>query len=134
MRFNNSTQIISVTIINIADDTEEKLHEIKGSKCHFCKEFDYSDYLIRLRLDWKDIRNGEPTLDADIWRKPKSKKNCLRKGPWHHTEKKFDPSIGRYIYTFEFENLRLCLGTKITAAKDIICDVRILKPSQGASA
>lgn len=129
MKLNDSTEIINVTVINTVDGTEEKLCEIKDSKCLFCKEFDYKDYVICLRLDWRDIRNSEPTLDADIWRKPKNRKNRLRKGPWHHTEKKFDLNIGRYIYTFEFESLKLCLGTKTTAASNILCDVRIVKPS-----
>ena len=130
MKLNESTEIISVTFSNMADGFEEKLYEIKGSRCHFCKEFDYKDYVIRLRLDWKDIRNSEPTLAADIWRKPKNRRNRLRNGLWHHTEKSFNPTLNRYIYTFEFENLKLHLGTKTTVGKILPCNAVIVKPSQ----
>ena len=71
MKFNDSTQIISVTMINMDDGTETQLFERKGSKCHFHKEFAYQNYIINLRLDWNDIVNGEPMLDADIWVKTK---------------------------------------------------------------
>jgi len=130
MKLNDSTDIINVTIINMADGVESKLFEIKGSRCHFHKEFNYQNYIILLRLHWDDVVNGEPMLDADIWRKPKNKKNRLRNGPWHHSEKVFDSACRRYIYTFKFENLKLRLGTKITAAKNIKCDVRVVKPSR----
>ena len=130
MKLNDSTDIINVTIINMADGVESKLFEIKGSRCHFHKEFNYQDYIIQLRLDWGDVAHGEPVLDADIWCGPKNKKNRLRNGPWHHAEKVFDSACRRYIYIFKFENLKLRLGTKITAAKNIKCDVRVVKPSR----
>jgi len=127
MELNDSTQIISIAMINMDDGTETLLFERKGSKCHFHEEFVYQNYIINLRLDWKDIANGEPMLDADIWVKTKDKKNRLRNGPWHHNEKKPDPFTGGNIYTFEFKNLKLRLGTKTTVAKDIACKVNIAR-------
>lgn len=130
MKINDSTTITSVTMINMDDGIESELFEIKGSRCHFSQEFEYQDYIIQLRLDWDDLVNGDPKLDVDIWRKFKHKNNRLRKGPWHHAEKKFDSAMGRYIYTFEFENLRLRLGTKTTATKDMRCRINIVRPSR----
>lgn len=130
MELNDTTEIVSVSIINMDDGTETQLFEISGSHCHFRKEFEYKNYIIQLRIDWKDIVNGDPVLDADIWRKPKNEKNRLKNGPWHHSEKKFDSGTGRNVYAFEFEGLKLCFGTKTTAAKNIRCDVRIVRPPQ----
>lgn len=114
-------------MINMDDGTETKLDEIRGSKCHFHRTFDYQDYIIQLRLDWDDVVTGDPMLDADIWRKPKSKRTRLRNGPWHHSKKEYDAASMRNIYTFRFNSLKLRLGTKTTAVKDIKCDVRIRK-------
>jgi len=130
MKINPSTVITSVTMINMDNDIESELFEITGSKCHFNKEFEYKDYLIQLRLDWNDIVNGDPVMDADIWRKPKCRKNRLRNGRWHHSEKKFDSASGRNIYMFEFENFKLRLGTKASVAKILRCDLRVIKPTQ----
>lgn len=128
MKINPSTIITKVTVINMDNGGETELFEIKDSKCHFHKEFEYQDYIIQLRLDWSDVINGDPVLDTDIWRKPKCRKNRLRNGPWHHAEKQFDSASGRNIYTFEFENLRLRLGTKTSVAKILHCDLRVIAP------
>lgn len=124
MKLDDSTTITEVIMTNMDDDTESTLYEEKGSKCHFYKKVDFQNFIITLRLDWSDVINGDPILDADIWRKPKNKKNRLKNGRWHHTRKNYDPTSCRYIYSFEFQNLKLRLAPKITVAKDINNDFR----------
>ena len=127
MKLNNSTRIISVQLINIDDGKESTLSERRGRRCHFNEVFRFQDYFVQLRLDWSDVRNGEPMLDADIWTKINGKKNFLRKGSWHHTEKKYDEKIGEKVYTFKFKNLILRLITKKTMAKTYTIDTILVR-------
>ena len=130
MRLDSQTEIIKATMINADNNEELLLFEKEGSRCHFRKEFEHQGYIISLRLDWGDVVNGEPKLDADIWRKSKNKNNRLRNGEWHHTTKEFDEKIGVHIYLFEFQNLRLRLATRTTVGKRLSCSAVIVKPSQ----
>lgn len=127
MKLNNSTQIISVELINIDDGKVSTLFERQGSKCHFNKVFRFQGYSIQLRLDWDDVRSGEPTLDADIWTESNGKKSFLKRGSWHHTEKKLDEKTGKKVYTFRFRNLRLRLITRKTMAKDLTFRVAFVR-------
>jgi len=112
MKLNNSTEIISVEMINIDDGKESTLFERPRSRCHFDEMFRFQNYFIQLRLDWTDVKNGEPMLDADIWTEINGKKNFLKKGSWHHTKKKLNEKTGKNVYTFKFRNLILRLTTK----------------------
>jgi len=81
--------------------------EIKPEKkrCHFTKKFSFQDYILRLRLDWADIVNGEPMLDADIWTETHGKKHFLRKDRWHHTQMEYNDQVDRKTYLFKFNGL-----------------------------
>jgi len=122
MKLNNSTHIITVKFINSDDGKESTLFEVEGSSQHFLKKFHFQDYWIQLRLDWTDIRGGDPMLDADIWTEINGKKIFLRNGPWHRTEKKFDEKTGIKLYFFKFKNLTLNLIAKMTMAKTFTVD------------
>lgn len=86
---------------------------------HFYKIIIFGKYKIQLRLDWGDIQNGEPVLDADIWREHTGKKEHLRNGDWHHTLKEFNKDIGQKIYIFTFKGIKLFLSTIKTFSKTI---------------
>lgn len=117
MKIDDSTEIIKIVLKNISNGNEEILFEREGSKCFFAKEKSFDNYIIRLRLDWGDIKNGEPTLDVDISTKETGKKK--KNGPWHHNVKKYDKKLGQMIYTFNFENLELSLSSTKTFSKNI---------------
>ena len=74
--------LISARMIDCNAGNEEILYEREGSSCHFKKWFTYENYEIQLRLDWDDMRNGEPRLDADIDIIDKDRREHLRKGEW----------------------------------------------------
>lgn len=132
MKKNNANSyIVSIVLINIDDETEHSLYERKGSRCHFSDDFIYQNYRIRFRLDWGDIENGEPVLDADVSLKLNRKKKYM--GPWHHTWKECDPE-GRYIYEFKFEDLKFRFLAKKTVQHDITADAMISpRPKHGPS-
>lgn len=125
MKISPSTIITSATLINLDNNFNFRLFERQGSRCHFCKELEFQDYIIHLRLDWKDIVNNAPVLDVDIWRKPKNKKNRLKTGRWHHVSKYFSQKHNRNVYSFEFMNLKLELGAEIGVAKIFTTDLRM---------
>ncbi len=118
MKLNNSTMVISAKLINSDDGTESTLFVRKGRRQHFREEFRFQDYLIYLRLDWDDVRNGDPVLDADIFTEINGKKKSLgKRHPWHHIVKKWDEETGKKLYTFKFRNLTLHLVAEMTIAK-----------------
>lgn len=116
MKTDNNIEIVKCVLINLDNNTEEILFEREDSKCHFRKDIEYKNYIIQLRLDWTDIRNNEPVLDADIYEKPKSKRTKLPKDSWHHNEKKYDKEVDGYIYSFDFQGLKLRLTSRKSLA------------------
>lgn len=127
MKLDDSTEITEIKIIDIDTGKEYIPSEKPDRKQHFINTFQFNNYHIQLRLDWSDIRNGEPTLDADIWIQNKNKKESIKKGPWHHTEKKFEKKIMYYVYKFKFENFELTLITKIANTLNLDGKIKIIK-------
>jgi glyceraldehyde-3-phosphate dehydrogenase/erythrose-4-phosphate dehydrogenase len=111
--------IISVTMVNTETKEEVLLTTKKGkTRCHFNEWFSYDDYEIQLRFDYNDNPYKSPTLDADIRKKTTGK--LIKKGPWHHTEAKYDAVSNIHIYTFRFDGLELRLSiTTMTAAEQL---------------
>ena len=128
MKLDESTEIICVSIIDCDTGKEEQLFEREGRQCHFKDPFTFENYKIQLRLDWNDMKNGDPTLDADIWTEDSMKaKTFLKKDSWHHTTKQSNPVTGEHQYTFEFRNLALNLKTKMTVGKKHTLDAFLVK-------
>ncbi len=119
--------MISVRLFDYDENEEEVLHEKEGSRCRFKKKFVHKNYEIQLRLDWNNIPNKDPTLDADI--KDRNTGIRLKEGRWHHTDPKFDPQLGTKIYHFQFEDLELRLSAIKTMGIDYGVSV-VLKKEQ----
>jgi hypothetical protein len=123
MELDESTEVLKVIMKDINTGDESILYERPGRKQHFKEVFKFGIYYIQLRLDWTDIRKGEPTLDADIWTENKiGKKEPLEKDAWHNAERELDKETGFYVYEFDFENLKLILCPKKTMAKKFSVD------------
>jgi len=118
--------IISVTMVDAETNEKEVLYERNNKRCRFKKWFRYKNYAIQLRLDYNGKLNVPPVLDADI--KDTTTDELIKKGPWHHTEKKHDPKLNMDIYDFKFESLILRLYTITTAATDQSISVTVGKP------
>ena len=125
MKLNESTEIVEIKIIDVDTGKEYIPSEKPDRKQHFINTFQFENYCIQLRLDYSDIRNGEPTLDADIWIESESGKKDKQMGDWHHTEKKLDKGTKLYVYRFKFKNFELKLITKKTIAKTFTVDAII---------
>ena len=64
--------LVEIKIINLDTGVKETLHTKEdNNRCHFTDIHKFpinsTSYFIQLRLDWFDIKNGEPMLDVDIW-------------------------------------------------------------------
>ena len=92
--------------MDLDTNKEETLYEREGSNCSFKHFFSYNNYSIQLRLDWDDLTNEDPTLDADIVDQKSGK--LIKNGKWHHTKLEFLNS-DRKIYTFMFQEIKLGL-------------------------
>ena len=124
-KINGDSYIVSIVLINIEDGSEKPLYTREDSRCHFSDEFIYKGYKIRFRLDWGDIQNGEPVLDADITFELRPKEKIF--DPQHHMWKERDWE-GRYIYDFEFEGLKFRFLAKKTVKHDIAANATISAP------
>jgi hypothetical protein len=118
--------LISVRMIDRDAGKEEVLHERVGSRCYFTDWFTYGNYKIQYRLHRNEVRNGVPTLDADIYDK-NSGKLLVKERKWHHTKVTIDPASGRETYIFNFLGLKRKLGIIRTMAKDFTADAIIGK-------
>ena len=120
--------VLSMTLVDVSTGKEKLLFEREGSRCHFNEDIHFESYIITLRVDWGDIRNTDPVLDADIYQIVSGKKERkLRNGDWHHTPKKLDPNSNRKIYDFSFGNLRLRLGAKMSFSSSVSLDAILVK-------
>lgn len=121
MRLDDSTSVLQIVMKDINTSKEYVLTERPGSMCSFMDIFKIDNYSVQLRLDWNDIRKGEPTLDADIWTEDENKKKIKiknEKDKWHHNEKNIDTETGLYIYVFKYGKFELILNTKKTIGKN----------------
>ena len=130
LKINHNTYIEFLSLINANTKEELVLNKSKKTKCHYSEEFEYGEYILHLRIDWEDVRNGHPTLDADIWKKPKSHDTRLENDKWHHNEITID-SYGNKSYHFNFEGLKLELKVKMRVMTDILADFDVITTSNG---
>ena len=111
----NGKNILSMTLIDLSSGKETHLFERSESRCHFLEDINYQQYIITLRIDWGDIRDTDPVLDADIFQNNNGKKGKrLKNGKWHHTLKQFDEQSNKKIYEFSFRDLKLRLSAQMT--------------------
>lgn len=124
----NGTNVLSMVLIDLHTGKETTLFEREGSKCHFYEDIYFEDYIIILRIDWSDIGNADPVLDADIYQNIAGRKGKkLRNGPWHHTLKEFDETENKKIYAFSFNQLTIKLSAKMTCTKTFTADAILVK-------
>ena len=131
IQIGNNKKILSMKLVDIDTKEEMLLFEREGSRCHFSKEFLFGNYIINLRMDWGDIKNGDPVLDADIYRNISgSKGKRIKNGAWHHTEKRYDQDSRRIIYVFNFKNLQLRLMSQISVSMGISFDAILVREGE----
>lgn len=118
--------ILEVTLID-EKGNERPLKWKKNSHCLFMEPFGHGDYEIHLRLDLKDMMNGDPVLDADIKDK-KTGKMIKKESPWHHTQKKYNPKLNKELYTFKFTDLQLRFSSITTRATDVVITLLVGPP------
>ncbi len=118
MQLNSRPDITQVRIL-FDDGTEEVLSQKplgtgQPSQCTFFAERRDGSFTITLRLDWKDLNvNGDPMLDADIYRNGKAYR--IDRKSWHHTAKTF--ANGEWIYHFQFENITITFKAQVTSER-----------------
>ena len=128
----NGKHVLSISLIDIKNGNEMNLFERHGSKCHFNEDIFFGEYIITLRIDWGDIQNTDPVLDADIYRNDSGKKGIkIKSGKknWHHTNKTFDASMNMKYYSFSFKELQLNVIAKINFALSLSMDAILIKES-----
>ncbi len=112
------SDIDSAFATNINTNETQELWVRERSYCHFFEPFEVAGYLVKLRLDWKDLdEQGRPTLDADFYNaiSEKKLKNSGKRRSAHRT--KSTSQFGRiYEWEFKTENLRLKVVLHYTVA------------------
>jgi hypothetical protein len=118
---------LKCVLINLSSGREEILFEREGSLNHFAHETVHGKYIIRLRIDWNDLWEGEPTLDADIFQNEagKAPRKC-RNQDWHHTRLTPTTSGDIRAYQFQFKDLKLDLIARKSLAVSASLDAYIV--------
>jgi len=128
IKLDDGRSIISMVLINTDTGEESQLFERTGSRCYFHEEIHFGNYIINLRIDWGDIQDSDPILDADLYQKSEGKKNRkIKNSIWHHTKKKYDPNTGLKTYNFSFNNLQLRLIAQMSVSIGVSMDAIIVK-------
>ena len=130
----NGKNVLSMKLIDVGTGKEVSLFEREGSRCHFYDDIEFDGYIITLRIDWGDIRNSDPVMDADVYiNNSCAKGKKIRYGKWHHTAKNFDEIENKKLYEFSFGDLKLRLGAKMTFSLSVGIDAKIVKKEQSES-
>lgn len=81
------TSIARVQVTDVDSGETFDLHTKEGSTCHFFERFEAGDYLIQLRLHWRDRdEKGHPKLKADFIDPATGKHDhSMDRDPAHHT-------------------------------------------------
>lgn len=119
--------VLAITLIDITSGQERILFHRPRSKCYFVEDIVHGPYIIALRIDWGDLRDSEPTMDADVYHKVNGERGKRLKGkkrPWHHTP--VSSAADCRCYEFEFKDLRLRLIAQKTFAQTVTLDTYIV--------
>jgi hypothetical protein len=78
---------------------------VRNGRCHFFQRFRSGSYDVQLRLDWDDLVEGFPRLDADFYDSVTNVIDKSMKGHLaHHTNA--EPSQDTQSYVWEYEDSR----------------------------
>ncbi|PYS98910.1 MAG: hypothetical protein DMF63_12585 [Acidobacteria bacterium] len=122
--------IKNATALNIESDEKYILGTREDKACHFFDPFPAGKYNVQLRLDWGVIDNeGNPTLDADFIVLGTTQFDAvMKKHPAHHTKRQFDKSTMKYLYDFEYDEIKLRLIVQLSIGREITGVSNIVKP------
>lgn len=113
--------VLSVTLTDITEGTNYVLFHRENRACSFTEDIEYKDFIITLRIDWRDIQDGDPTLDADIYRilaDGSRKKYKNGRKTWHHTSLTSVTEGNPRCYEFKFEDIMMrLLARKVFVSK-----------------
>lgn len=103
--------------------------------CTFSVPIRHGDFELILRLDWGDLREGEPTLDLDVFRITSEgirKKLEPKQIPQHHTTLSSLPTgnDAPRVYDLEYQGLSMRLVAKKTFGLSVSLDAYIVDPDE----
>jgi hypothetical protein len=132
----------SVLAVELFDIVANKLlatYHRERSRCSFTDEILHREYEIILRVDWGDLKDGEPVLDMDVYRTNSDGSRTQvqpRSASWHHTTlSTLQPgSASPRAYDVEFQGLRMRLVTKKTFGVGVGLSVHVVDPTATGSA
>lgn len=128
--------VLRTVLIERRNNTEHVLFERPERFCSFAHEIVHEGHVICLRIDWRDISHGEPTLDAQIFEvRDGHRDHELPKRSWHHTRVTAQ-GTDTQCYRFTFRGLELELIARKSLAVSASLDAYIYDPgaTDGSSA
>lgn len=122
---------LHTVLLERATGVEHVLFEREGRFCHFAVEYPHKEHIVCLRVDWRDLEDGDPTLDADIYENVEGAKG--RKLPnreWHHTRLTATAPGEVRAYAFRFRDLALDLVARKTLSVSASVSAYIVDPDE----
>ena len=120
--------VLRTVLIERRNASEHVLFERPGRFCSFAHDIEHDGHIVSLRIDWRDVIDGEPTLDAQIFEYRDGRRiRELPKRSWHHT-RVTAPGTDTRCYQFTFRGLELELVAKKSFAVSTSLDAYIYDP------
>jgi len=101
-------RIARAVATDLKSGQKQELKRKSGSRCHFFVPFRSGPYDVQLRLDWGDIVDGFPRLDADFYDPETGKMvKSMRGHLAHHTDAEPTQNMLLYVWEFHAKKCRL---------------------------
>jgi hypothetical protein len=121
IRLSLEKSVLAVELFDLVSNRAIAMFHRQRSRCSFTEEMVHGSFLIVLRLDWGQTKDGEATLDMDVKRRAADgsfKDVPAKKNPSHHTPLSalVPGSLVPRCYDVQFGTLRLRLVARKTFA------------------
>lgn len=132
IRLGLGKSVVAVQLYDrVANSEIATFHRDDGSRCTFSKTIPHKTYELVLRLDWGDLREGEPTLDLEVTRlHPDGSRSRIKPKhlPQHHTTLSalVPGSKDPRTYDLQYEGLSMRLVARKTFALGVGLSVYVV--------
>lgn len=130
--------VLSVELYDLEQGLQIATFHRQNSYCTFTEAIQHQEFELKLRLDWGDLVEGEPTLDIDVFRinaNGTRRRIKPKRTPVHHvTLSTFvAESSEPRTYDLDYEGLRMRLLARKTFGVGTRLSVSVVDPSNNVN-
>jgi len=131
--------VLAVELYDLVANKKIVTFHREGSRCIFSEVVRHREFELTLRLDWGDLREGNPTLDLDVIRIDADgvrQRIKPRHNPKHHTTLStvLPSSTSLQTYDLEYEGLTMRLVARNSFEVGVGLSAYIVDPEHKSGA